>query len=155
MVSFLLVFSFMHILCDGLDAQIRPHKFSKTRNQKTRKWNEWNNKSLIRWFNIWYVWTFPLSIFHLNRFFFKNSLKCTTVKFWIFTTVHISKIKESGTCQKWFWKGTNSYTSLLLNLISWQMKAYFELIDISAYLHLLLLLLTLKVPLWWTLFESS
>ena len=52
-------------------------------------------------------------------------------------------------------KGTNSYTSLLLNLISWQMKAYFELIDISAYLHLLLLLLTLKVPLWWTLFESS
>ena len=40
------------------------------------------------------------------------------------------------------------------------MKEYFELIDISeyqcsAYLHLLLLLLTLKVPLWWTLFESS
>ena len=38
------------------------------------------------------------------------------------------------------------------------MKVYFELIDISeyqcsAYLHLLLLLLTLKVPLWWTLFK--
>ena len=38
------------------------------------------------------------------------------------------------------------------------MKVYFEPIDISeyqcsAYLHLLLLLLTLKVPLWWTLFK--
>ena len=38
------------------------------------------------------------------------------------------------------------------------MKVYLELIDISeyqcsAYLHLLLLLLTLKVPLWWTLFK--
>ena len=38
------------------------------------------------------------------------------------------------------------------------MKVYFELIDISeyqssTYLHLLLLLFTLKVPLWWTLFK--
>ena len=38
------------------------------------------------------------------------------------------------------------------------MKVYFELIDISeyqsiAYLHLLLLLLTLKVPLWWSLLK--
>ena len=46
-------------------------------------------------------------------------------------------------------QGRNSYTLLLLNLISLQIKVYFELIDISeyqfsAYLHLLLLLLTLK-----------
>ena len=46
-------------------------------------------------------------------------------------------------------QGTNSYTLLLLNLISLQIKVYFELIDISEYqfsacLHLLLLLLTLK-----------
>ena len=39
------------------------------------------------------------------------------------------------------------------------MKVYFGLIDTiseyqcSAYLYLLLLLLTLKVPLWWTLFK--
>ena len=55
-------------------------------------------------------------------------------------------------------EGTNSYALLLLNLISKQIKVYFKLIDTSeyqhsAYLHLLLLLLTLKVPLWWTLFK--
>ena len=46
----------------------------------------------------------------------------------------------------------------MLNLISSPKKAYFELIAISenqcsAYLYLLLLLFTLKVPLWWTLFK--
>ena len=45
-----------------------------------------------------------------------------------------------------------------MNLFFLQMKVYLELIDISeyqcsAYLHLLLLLLTLKVPLRWTLFK--
>ena len=45
-----------------------------------------------------------------------------------------------------------------MNLIFVQMKVYFELIDISeyqcsAYLHLLLLLLTPKVSPWWTLFK--
>ena len=45
-----------------------------------------------------------------------------------------------------------------VNLIFAQMKVCFELIDTSeyycsAFLHLTLLLLTLKVPLWWTLFK--
>ena len=43
--------------------------------QKTRKWNEWDNKSFIQWFNIIYVWTYPLSIFHLDKFFFKKFLQ--------------------------------------------------------------------------------
>ena len=67
--------------------------------------------------------------------------------------IHSLKIKESGLCQKGFSKGTNSYTLLLLNFIFVQIKVYFDLIDISeyqcsAYLHLLLLLFTLKVPLY-------
>ena len=80
----------------------------------------------------------------------KCFFKCTTlITFWKFSTVKISEIKETGTCQKKNSQGTNSYTLLLLNLISLQIKVYFELIDISeyqfsAYLHLLLLLLTLK-----------
>ena len=72
----------------------------------------------------------------------KNFFKCATLKFWKFTTVgtHFGNY-----C-------ANSYILLLLNLISKQMKVYFKLIYISeyqqsAYLHLLLWLLTLKVPL--------
>ena len=59
-----------------------------------------------------------------------SSVPCT-FEVWKFTTVHKLEIKESGTCQKWFSKGTNSYTLLLLNLISFQMKVYFKPIDIS------------------------
>ena len=49
-----------------------------------------------------------------------------------------------------------THNLLLLNLISLGMKVYFKLIDIyeyqsSGYFHLLMLLLTLKVPLLWTL----
>ena len=88
----------------------------------------------------------------------KNFFKCTTFNFQ-FISVHILEIKESGTCQKRFSKGTISYTFLLLDLISYQLKVYFKLIDVreyqcNAYLHLLLLLLTLKVPLWWTPFKQ-
>ena len=80
----------------------------------------------------------------------KCFFKCITlITFWKFSTVKISEIKETGTCQKKNSQGTNSYTLLLLNLISLQIKVYFELLDISEYqfsacLHLLLLLLTLK-----------
>ena len=62
----------------------------------------------------------------------KNFYKCITLTFWKFSTVKISEIKESGSCQKNS-QGTNSYILLLLNLISLQMKVYFELIDISEY----------------------
>ena len=38
----------MHIFWNGCNAQIRPCKFSKTRSQKTRKWNEWNHRN-FKW----------------------------------------------------------------------------------------------------------
>ena len=41
------------------------------------------------------VWTFHFPFSNSKDFF-----KCTTFKFWKFITVHISEIKESGTCQK-------------------------------------------------------
>ena len=99
---------------------------------------------------------FPIST--LTSSFSKHFFNFTTFVFWKFITVHISEIKGRGTYQKWFSKGTNSYTVLSLNHISSQIKVYFKLIDISeyqcsTYLHLLSLLLTVKVPLWWTLLK--
>ena len=70
----------------------------------------------------------------------KTFFKCTTIKFWNLTTVHILEIKESETCQKWSSWGANICALLLLNLISQQMEVYLEMINVSeyqssAYLH--------------------
>ena len=161
MVSLISVVFFFHVhLIWWAGCSDKTIQLFKKRSQKTRKWNEWNNKSPIQWFKI-HIICVDMSTFHFSpwQVLFKkiSSSVPLTFKFWEFITEHSLEIKESATCQKWFSKGTDSYTLLLLNLISWQQKVNFELIDISeyqynAYLLLMLLLFTLKVPLWWTLF---
>ena len=100
MVSFLLFSSVMHILSDGHDAQIRPYKFQKL--EAKRPENETSGKinpsvgGLT--YNICGHFPFPFSTStSSSKYFFT----CTTCKFkfWKFTMVHISEIKESGTCQ--------------------------------------------------------
>ena len=90
----------MHILSDGQDAQIRPYKFQKL--EAKRPENEMSGKinpsvgGLT--YNICGHFPFPFSTStSSSKYFFT----CTTrkFKFWKFTMVHISEIKESGTCQ--------------------------------------------------------
>ena len=92
MVSSLLFSSVMHILSDEQDAQIRRYKFKKL--EAKRPENEMSGKinSSVGGLpcNICGYFPFPFSI---------STSSCTTFKFWKFTMVHISEIKESGTCQ--------------------------------------------------------
>ena len=56
--------------------------------------------------------------FHFQFLKMNFSALSITFKFWKSTTVHISEIKDSGTCQKIFSLGANTHTLLLLSLIS-------------------------------------
>ena len=89
----------MHILSDGQDAQIRAYKFQKL--EAKRPENEMSGKinPLVGGLpcNICGHFPFPFSTSTSSSS--KNAFTCTTFKFWKFTMVHISEIKESGTCQ--------------------------------------------------------
>ena len=70
----------------------KDYKILKTRSQKTIKWKEWNNKSLIWLFTILYMWTFLLSIFDINKFFFKKFLQ--VYHFWILEIHHCTHFRN-------------------------------------------------------------
>ena len=77
MVSLISVVFFFHVhLIWWAGCSDKTIQLFKKRSQKTRKWNEWNNKSPIQWFKI-HVICVDMSTFHfhLDNFFLKKFLQ--------------------------------------------------------------------------------
>ena len=88
----------MHILSDGQDAQIRPYMFQKLEAKRPENGMSGKINPSVGGLTYNICGHFPF-LFSTSTSSSKNFYTCTTFKFWKFTMVHISEIKESGTCQ--------------------------------------------------------